>query len=85
MEKVLYSITWEGTEPPTIEDVLHLYDITEEDIDPEFGIVEIDPDLCLYTIRVSIKVAQRLSGYEGLLKGPYSDPKIEPMDLQEDE
>lgn len=85
MGKVLFSITWDGPKPPTLADLFEKFAIHEDEIDSEFGIVEIDPEKSLYSILVNVEVAQRLSGYDGLLKGPYSNPRIAPMDLKEEE
>ena len=54
--------------------------LKEDEIDPNFGVVNIDPVQNLYTILVDEAVATKLQGSEGI-KGPYSNPKIETFDL----
>jgi hypothetical protein len=85
MKRVLYSFNWPGKKPPGIQDLEQQFDLKKEDLDPEFGIVLIDLEKSLYSILVNQDIVARLSGYEGDLRGPYSNPKIEPMNLQEEE
>ncbi|MBK8501008.1 MAG: hypothetical protein IPL46_01740 [Saprospiraceae bacterium] len=85
MNRVLYSFNWKGEEPPSIQDLEQRFNLKKEDLDPEFGIVLIDPEKLLYSVLLNQEVAAKLQGYEGNLRGPYSNPRIEPMDLQEDE
>ena len=85
MEKVLYSFNWQGEEAPSAEDLERKFNLKKSNLDLEFGIVLIDPEKSLYSILVDRDVAIKLSGYEGDLRGPYSNPRIEPMNLQEEE
>jgi hypothetical protein len=48
------------------------------ELDPSFGIVEIDPRKNLYTVLVDEKAAERVIGQPGV-KGPHSNPPIEPF------
>jgi len=50
--------------------------IPKEDIDLEFGVVNIDPKKGLYAILVEGKAA-RQAGKRREVKGPFSNPKIE--------
>jgi hypothetical protein len=54
--------------------------LKEDEIDPNFGVVNIDPVKNLYTILVDEAVATKLQGSEGI-EGPYSNPKIETCGL----
>ena len=85
MNRVLYSFNWQGQEPPSIHDLELKFGLKKNDLDPEFGIVLIDPEKSIYSILVNQEVVAKLSGYEGDLRGPYSNPRIEPMNLQEEE
>ena len=49
-----------------------------EDIDGDFGVVEIDPDEHRYAILVEESAAERVSGREGV-EGPFANPAIEPF------
>jgi hypothetical protein len=48
-----------------------------DEIDPNFGVVSINPAENLYAILVDEAASTKLQGSEGV-KGPYSNPKIEP-------
>jgi hypothetical protein len=52
--------------------------LTREEVDPEFGVVALNPDQHLYAILVDEKVADKLEGGHGVV-GSYSNPKIEPF------
>jgi hypothetical protein len=54
---------------------LHL---SNDEIDPHFGVVCISPGENLYTILVEESASKKLQGNEEM-KGPYSNPKIEPF------
>jgi hypothetical protein len=47
-----------------------------EDIDHDFGVVNIDPKQNLYAILVEPTAARRASKQDGI-EGPFSNPKIE--------
>jgi hypothetical protein len=63
---------------PTLSEAADLLGIREEAIDKKFGIVAIDPDEGLYTVRLNEAEAKKLNADAGD-SGPYSDPKIAPM------
>ena len=85
MSKILFNVKWDETGKPSIETVSQKYGFPAEDIDPQFGVVEIDPQDNLYTILVEEEAAQKVSGdYGNRLKpeeGAFSNPRIEPFDL----
>jgi hypothetical protein len=52
--------------------------LNEDEIDPNFGVVSINPAENLYAILVEEAASAKLQGSEGI-KGPFSNPKIEPF------
>jgi hypothetical protein len=52
--------------------------LTREEVDPEFGVVALNPDQHLYAILVDEVVAAKIEGGQGVV-GSYSNPKIEPF------
>ena len=82
MSKLFFNLTWkEG--PPTLQEVCQRYGLKLEEVDAQFGVIAVDPADNLYTILVEEAAAQRLQGFAGAgdqeLKGPYSNPRIEPF------
>jgi hypothetical protein len=51
--------------------------VAARELDPEFGVVPIDPDNHLYTVMVDEQVCVAAARREGV-SGPYSNPRIEP-------
>lgn len=85
MAYVLMNIKWEGA-PPSLDALMERYGLDPDDLDGEFGVVEIDPDDQLYAIRVDRDAAEKLSdefGGSDDVEGPFSDPPIAPFDLPE--
>lgn len=80
MSKMLYSINWSGKKP-TLEQVAKKFGFEKKDIDEEFGVVEIDPQDNLYSILVEETAIAPKD--EKNIKGPFSNPKIEPFGLEE--
>lgn len=79
MSKVM--ITIEGPEAaPTVEQLQARYHLAAADIDPEFGVVEIDPEQHVYTILVEEAAAGKItSDNRWKVHGPFSNPRIEPF------
>ena len=63
---------------PTLAEAARLLRVVEAALDAGFGVVEIDPDLGLYSVRVAADAVQDRQD-EGGFRGPFSDPKIAPM------
>ncbi len=61
----------------SLPDVMHRLALSADEIDLDFGLVNIDPDRHLYTILVDESVAPRLATEPGV-SGPYANPPIEP-------
>lgn len=79
MGKNLYTIEWKG-EKPTREEVAERFGIDPGDLDEEFGVIEIDPERNLYSILVDDAVVPDET--DDQIKGPFSNPKIEPFGLE---
>lgn len=79
----MISIRWrEGK--PTVEAVCAKLGLKPDELDPRFGIVEIDPKDHLYTILVEHAAAKRIeSKPDEEVEGPFSNPPIGPMGAPE--
>ena len=78
--RVMVTIQLVDGAAPTLDEVVDRYGLDPDDIDAEFGVVEIDPDARLYTILVNPDVAARIQPGDGWeTEGPYSNPRIEPF------
>ena len=62
----------------TYPKVLAKLQLGQHEVDPEFGVVSLNPEQHLYAILVDEKVAAKLEGREGV-GGSFSNPKIEPF------
>jgi hypothetical protein len=65
-------------EQATLEEVRRLLGLTEAEVDPAFGVVNISPAEHLYTILVDQAAASRVEGAEQV-EGVYANPRIEPF------
>lgn len=82
MAKVLYNVRWTG-DRPTLEAICHKFGFNIDELDQQYGVIEIDPDKCLYSILVEDSAAARVSPEwrteDNTLEGPFSNPRIEPF------
>ena len=79
MRTIMLTIRTKG-ERPTLDLLRARYGLTEEEIDTSFGIVAIDPEEDMFTILILERVASKVqSDSEWDVKGPYSNPQIEPF------
>jgi len=62
----------------TLARVCQRLNLSADEVDSEFGVVNIDPKRNLYTILVEEEAARRVSGAPEV-EGPFSNPKIEPF------
>jgi hypothetical protein len=69
-----------------MEDVRARFGLTADEIDTDFGVVEIDPEDHLYTVLVEQSAAGKLvpSG-DWDVSGPFSNPRIAPFGPPEPE
>ena len=52
--------------------------LAQEALDPEYGIVPVDPDNGLYSVLVEESISRHAKGRDGV-GGPFSNPRIEPF------
>ena len=79
MSKVMMTIQSPGKKP-NLESVKQRYGLAADEIDPEFGVVEIDPADGTYTVLVDERAASKLgSDADWTVRGPYANPRIEPF------
>jgi hypothetical protein len=62
--------------PPTLAEAAKQLGLEIDAFDPSFGVVTVNPDRKLYSVRVD---ASKLSGDFEKGKGPFSDPVIMPF------
>lgn len=64
-------------ERASLEEVRRLLGLGEDEVDPRFGVVNIDPNEHLYTILVEQEAAERVRN-AAPVRGVFSNPRIEP-------
>ena len=64
-------------ERASLEEVRRLLGLGEDEVDPRFGVVNIDPNEHLYTILVEPEAAERVRD-AAPVRGVFSNPRIEP-------
>jgi hypothetical protein len=87
MSKLLFNVKWAGSKP-SIEEIRQKYGFAPDDIDLDYGVIEIDPQDNLYTILVEEAALERISDEYNTKtdreEGFFSNPRIEPFGLEED-
>ena len=85
MPRVLYNVRWPNG-PPTIDQICEKYCFSPDELDGDYGVVEIDPQDHLYSILVDDTAIARVEHEwdaagkrDKGLKGPFSNPMIEPF------
>ncbi|NRQ39458.1 hypothetical protein HII36_47680 [Nonomuraea sp. NN258] len=58
-----------------LADAMAALGLDEQDVDPDYGLIAVDPESGLYALRVTPEAAARAGPEAG---GPYADPPIEP-------
>lgn len=76
MVNVLVTVKLGSAQASMAEAARHL-SVSETDLDPDFGVVLIDPENLTYAVMVDERVAGDAAGAEGAA-GPFSNPRIEP-------
>lgn len=70
-------MTVRSDSPPTLDHLRRQFDLSPQDVDEQFGVIEVDPDDRLYTFMVDENKARRLANRGELsVNGPYSNPPI---------
>jgi hypothetical protein len=64
-------------ERASLEEVRRLLGLREDEVDPRFGVVNIDPKEHLYAILVEQEAAERVRD-AAPVRGVFSNPRIEP-------
>lgn len=64
-------------ERASLEEVRRLLGLREDEVDPRFGVVNIDPNEHLYAILVEQEAAERVRD-AAPVRGVFSNPRIEP-------
>jgi hypothetical protein len=77
MSKLLLSVTRDPSEA-SLAAVKRDLGLSDEEIDAEFGIVEIDPEGHRYAVLVEESAAERVGKQPGV-EGPFANPRIEPF------
>jgi len=62
----------------TLSKVLRALKLRPDEVDQNFGVVNLSDEPSLYAILVDEKVAARIEGVEGV-QGTFSNPRIEPF------
>ena len=62
----------------TVDGVRRQLGLDEGALDPDFGVVEVDPENHRYAVMVDEDTASRVAGKRGV-EGPFSNPRIEPF------
>jgi hypothetical protein len=77
MSKVLLSVTRPPSEA-SLAAVKRDLGLSDEEIDAEFGVVNIDPKADRYAVLVEESAAERVGKQPGV-EGPFANPRIEPF------
>src|SRR5436305_15342596 len=75
--KVMLTLTLDPAEA-SVDHVRQKLKVDEHELDPEFGVVELDPAQRRYAVLVDEQVANRVQGTSGV-EGPFANPRIEPF------
>jgi hypothetical protein len=79
MAKVMVNIHTQG-EAPTLQSVRERFGLRGEEIDSDFGVIEVDEKEGVYTILVDERAAAKLSGdARWKVTGPFPEGRIAPM------
>jgi hypothetical protein len=75
----MLTIQWPQGQP-TLEDLQKLFSLADNEVDPAFGVIEVDPVDHIFTFLVEETAAARIHPGPGRdVAGPFSNPRIEPF------
>jgi hypothetical protein len=79
MAKVMMTIQWLQGQP-SLEEIQKQFSLSDDEVDREFGLIEVDPDEHIFTFLVEAASAAKVQPGPGWnVSGPYSNPRIEPF------
>lgn len=79
MAKIMMTIQSKSG-PPSLAAIRARYGLADDEIDPQFGVVEIDPADGTYAILIEETAAAKITNSgDWKVQGPYSNPKIAPF------
>ena len=79
MAKVMMTIRWPQGQP-SLEQIQKLFSLSDDEVDRDFGLIEVDPAEHLFTFLVEEASAAKVQPGAGWsVSGPYSNPRIEPF------
>jgi hypothetical protein len=82
--KMLFTVTWPAGKP-TLKKIMKRYGLHADEIDDEFGVIEIAPQTHQYSIMVEEEAVKRYlddsakNADDEDIRGPFSNPRIEPF------
>jgi hypothetical protein len=77
MGRVMLTLNGGGS-APSLDEVARRLEVRPAQLDADFGVVLIDPDRHLYTVRGDEDAAAAAAERDGV-EGPFSNPRIEPF------
>jgi hypothetical protein len=69
---------------PSAEDVRQMFNLDDDEMDSQFGVIATDPKEGIYAVRVADQASKRVESVlatrpRNAAEGIFSDPKIEPF------
>jgi len=78
MAKVMVNLAGRAARP-TLAELAAQYGLAADQLDEQFGVIEVDPQEHIYTVLVDEQAAARIAGAEPTSAETYSNPRIEPF------
>ena len=75
----MMTIQWPQGQP-SLEGIQQLFSLSDDEVDRDFGLIEVDPAEHLFTFLVEEASAAKVQPGAGYtVSGPFSNPRIEPF------